>query len=133
MEREYWADAQNSLIVIRPAGDFSAEKLQQILSFIDGTEESYENCFNRFTDTSRVTDISISFAEIFNRSKRIRREDCPDGVRIKHAIYAPNNLAYGIGKMHQTFSQLKHMEIRVFLDPYLAAEWLEVDPAALDL
>ena len=124
--------ADHRLLVIQPKGEFSLPKLDAITTFIDEAEGQAGGHLNRFTDISRVTRISINFSDVLNRPGRKKSSAPETNTQIKHAIYAPNSLAYGIGKMHQTFSQLKHMEIRVFLDPYKAAAWLGVPAEELD-
>lgn len=77
---------------------------------------------NRLTDVSGVDiyDITGADIEVFARNRREARYRNP----FLHAIYAPQPLQFGYGRMFQTLLDHKDITTRVFNDKAAAEAWL---------
>jgi hypothetical protein len=120
------------LMVGRPKGILDANTAQRIIEFVEIKELETENGFNRFCDLTRLEEIHLSFADVLRFAAR-RGTFNPNNVRVKSAFLATNPLAHGIARMYELMLHSPRIEVRVFSEIHVAAEWLAVKPDRLTL
>jgi hypothetical protein len=115
----------DALMVCRPKGILDADTTERIVEFIEIKEEQSETGFNRFCDLSRLESISVSSADVRQLATR-RRLFNPNTFQVKSAFFATHPLEFGIARMYELLLNSARIEVRVFSELELAAEWLGV-------
>jgi hypothetical protein len=122
----------DSLMVGRPKGILDARAAERIVEFIELKEFDSENGFNRFCDLTALEGIQLSFSEILYLAIR-RSSFNPDYAPVKSAFLAIHPFAFAIARMYEQMLCSPRIEVRVFGELKLAAEWLGVSPDKLML
>jgi hypothetical protein len=122
----------DALMVGRPKGILDAQTAARIVELVEIKEVETETGFNRFCDLSRLEAIQLSLAEVEQLGER-RSLFNPNQVRVKSAFLATNPLAFGIARMYQQLLNSPRIEVRVFSELDVAAEWLGVQSDRLTL
>ena len=92
--------------------------------------EKQRPLFNRFTNLAEVTGISLKLSDL-QRIAEIRSSY--DGPKVKSAFYAPEPLAFGIGRMYQAITKDRQVTVEVFMNLESCAHWLDVPKEVLEI
>ena len=123
---------KDALMVGRLTGVLDAKMAEKLVDFIEAKEVVTETGFNRFCDLSQVAGIHLSSDDIQQLAVR-RRGFNPNDIRVKSAFFATEPLAFGISRMYEQMLNSPRIEVRVWGDMKIAAEWLGVELNSLKL
>lgn len=117
------------LFIWRPRGALDEALVNKILAFVADQEGKFGRPFNRFTDTSALDAVDLSFKYIFHvalyrRLSRVGRET----VKSAFLVTDPE-IAHYI-KLHEILTDHSPLEVDMFEKHEAAAKWLGV-PAEL--
>ena len=120
---ECFQDAR--LFVWRPRGVFNEALVNKILAFVADQEGKFGKPFNRFTDTSALDAVELSFKYIFHvalyrRLSRVGRET----VKSAFLVTDPG-IAHYI-KLHEILTGHSPLKVAMFEEHEAAAKWLSV-------
>jgi hypothetical protein len=116
------------LAICRPAGLFGAEHIAQLLNFLFAWEASGPPPFNRLLDLTRVTEIQVSGAAIYEYA-RARREATANLPPFRTAIIASDPLGEELALIYATLMEGSKIQVGIFRDAISAADWLCVPEA----
>ena len=113
------------LFVWRPHGVFDEGLVNKILAFVADQEGKFGRPFNRFTDTSALDAVDLSFKYIFHvalyrRLSRVGRET----VKSAFLVTDPE-IAHYI-KLHAILTDHSPLQVAMFEEHAAAAKWLSV-------
>lgn len=119
------------LFVWRPRGVLNEAKVNQILTFLTRQENLHGNSYDRFTDTSPLDAVDLTFKYVFQvalyrRLTRMGQEP------IKSAFFVTSPEVARYIKLHALVTDHSPLEVAMFEDRQCAAEWLGVSPPLLD-
>jgi len=123
---------KDALTVSRLTGVLDAKTAEKLVDFIEAKEVVTETGSNRFCDLSQVAGIHLSSDDIQQLAVR-RRGFNPNDIRVKSAFFATDPLAFGISRMYEQMLNSPRIEVRVWGDMKIAAEWLGVELNSLKL
>ena len=107
------------------------EKLMnQITTFIAGAEATSKAPFNRFTDTTLLDAIDLSFDYIFHVALS-RRLTCAGHPKVKSAFLVKWGKSDHEAKLYALLTERSSLEVRLFEELGAAAKWLDVPVALL--
>ena len=107
------------------------EKLMnQIATFIAGAEATSKTPFNRFTDTTLLDAIDLSFDYIFHVALS-RRLTCAGHPKVKSAFLVKWGKSDHEAKLYALLTERSSLDVRLFEELGAAAKWLNVPIALL--
>lgn len=115
-------DRARRLATWRPRGVLQAESLREIHACVEAEEAAAPEPFDRFTDLSGVEGIQVSFPDIEELAHN--RIESYHGRRVKSAIFAPSQLAFGVARMYEQLMRRSPIDVGVFSRLESAAAWL---------
>lgn len=131
MASEFFFKTDN-LLIWRPEGTLDNDKILKYIAFLEAAETERPTPFDRFSDLSRTTGISISYSEVSDYA--VRRRSHASSVLdrpARSAFYATNPVSYGMSRMYQNLLDCAKMEVKVSESLAETADWLGVDIALL--
>ena len=117
------------LMVWRPRGILDEKMVNQITTFIGSAEATSKTPFDRFTDTTLLEAIDLSFDYIFHVAL-YRRMSSAGHPKIKSAFLVKWGKSDQQAKLHALLTERSSLEVRLFEEIGAAAKWLNV-PAEL--
>ncbi len=117
------------LVTWHPHGVLDDVLADQIVEFMESTERILGKPFHRFTDLSGLDRININLNHVFEIVRR--RKKGYRGAKVKSAFYAVRLISITIARMYQELMLESAIEVGVFRDRAVAAEWLGVPGAVL--
>ena len=117
------------LMVWRPRGVLDEKMVNQITTFIGSAEATSKTTFNRFTDTTLLEAIDLSFDYIFHVAL-YRRMSSAGHPKIKSAFLVKWGKSDHQAKLHALLTKSSSLDVRLFEEIGAAAKWLNV-PAEL--
>ena len=114
------------LVTWKPLGVLDDELADRIVDFMESEERIVGKPFNRFTDLSGLDRVSISLNHVFQIARR--RKAGYRGKKVRSAFYAVRLISITIARMYQELMAESAIEVGVFRDRTVAAEWLGVPP-----
>ena len=113
------------LFVWRPRGVLDETLVNKILAFVADQEGKFGRPFNRFTDTSALDAVELSFKYIFHvalyrRLSRVGRETVKSAFLVKDPA-----IAHYI-KLHEILTDHSPLKVDMFEKHEAAAKWLGV-------
>jgi hypothetical protein len=113
------------LLIWRPRGVLNESLVNKILAFLADQEGKHGRSFNRFTDTSALDAIDLSFKYIFHvalyrRLSRAGRE------ALKSAFLVTNPEIGRYIKLHALLTDRSPLQVSIFTELKGAAKWLGV-------
>ena len=115
------------LVTWFPDGVLDDERADRVVEFIELAEVIEGQPFHRFTDMSGYARIQISLDHVVRIARRRRSYKGPP---VKSAFYAVRLIAVSVARMYQELMEGTQIEVGVFRDRAVAAEWLGV-PATI--
>jgi hypothetical protein len=82
--------------------------------------------FRQLIDLSHVVKLNLDFRDLY----QLKHSDDPFSNEGKRAVFAPNDVSFGMSRMYQLILNAAHFEVFRSLADALA--WLELDPATLE-
>ena len=120
---------EQRLMVWRPRGILDEKMVSQITTFIGTIEATSKTPFNRFTDTTMLDAINLSFDYIFHVAL-YRRMICAGHPNIKSAFLVKWGKTDHEAKLHALLTKRSSIDVRLFEELEATAKWLNV-PAEL--
>ena len=120
---EFYEDIR--LIVWRPHGLVNKAAVNKIITVLGELETALKEPFNRFSDTVAADKVDLNFEYIISVSL-YRRRFYGKRPPIKSAILATDATLIHYGKVHALLTQGSAINVRVFQDRKVAAQWLGV-------
>ena len=113
------------LLIWRPRGVLNESLVNKILAFLADQEGKLGRSFNRFTDTSALDAVDLSFKYIFHialyrRLSRAGRET------LKSAFLVTNPEIRRSIKLHALMTDHSPLKVSIFTERNAAAKWLGV-------
>ena len=117
-------------MVWRPRGIVDEKLMNQIATFIAGAEATSKTPFNRFTDTTLLNAIDLSFDYIFHVALS-RRLTCAGHPKVKSAFLVKWGKSDHEAKLYALLTERSSLDVRLFEELGAAAKWLNVPIALL--
>jgi hypothetical protein len=119
------------LLLWRPRGVLNESVVDKILVFLAQQERKFGRPFNRFTDTTALEGVDLSFKYVFHvalyrRLSRLGREP----VRSAFFVTDPEVARYV--KLHALVTDYSPLKVAMFKERKAAAKWLKVDVELLE-
>jgi hypothetical protein len=114
-----------SLLIHRPRGVLNKAAINTIVSLIGELEYTLKKPFNRFLDTVAADAVDLN-SDYIRRVSIYRRRFYGNRPAIKTAILATDSTMADHGRLHASLTQGSPINVRVFQDRKVAAEWLGV-------
>ena len=121
---------EQRLMVWRPRGILDEKLVNQITTFIAGAEATSKTPFNRFTDTTLLDAIDLSFDYIFHVALS-RRMTCAGHPKVKSAFLVKWGTSDHQAKLYALLTKRSSLDVRLFEELGAAAKWLNVPVALL--
>jgi len=121
---------EERLLVWRPRGIVDEKIMNQITTFIASVEAASKTPFNRFTDTTLVDAIDLSFDYIFHVALS-RRMSCAGHPKVKSAFLVKWGKSDHQAKLYALLTERSSLDVRLFEEIEAAAKWLDVPVALL--
>jgi hypothetical protein len=116
------------LVTWFPEGVLDNDRADWAAEFIELAEKLESRVFNRYIDMSGYSRIQISLDHVVRIA---RRRHSYEGPPVKSAFFAVPPTSVSVARMYQELMKGSHIEVRVFRDRAVAAEWLDVPTAIL--
>lgn len=113
------------LLIHRPRGLVNRAALNKIISVIGELEFTLKKPFNRFLDTVAADAVDLNL-EYIRRVSLYRRRFYGNRPAIKTAILTTDSTVADYGRLHASLTDGSPINVRVFQDRELAAQWLGV-------
>jgi len=120
---EWVEDAR--LFIWRPRGVFDERLVNELLAFIADREGKLSQPFNRFTDTSALDAVDLSFKYVFNVALH-RRLSQAGREPIKSAFLVTDPAIAHYVKLHALMTDHSPLKVAMFAEREAAAKWLGV-------
>jgi len=117
-------------MVWRPRGIVDEKLMSQIATFIAGVEATSETPFNRFTDTTLLDAIDLSFDYTFHIALS-RRMCCAGHPKVKSAFLVKWGKSDHQAKLYALLTERSSLDVKLFEELGAAAKWLDVPIALL--
>jgi hypothetical protein len=111
------------LMAWHPKGTLSNERADLVADFLESREKMDGEPFHRFVDMTGYTKIELGFDHIVRLARRRRRYA---GPRVKSALFAVRLLSLNIARMYAELMAGARIDVAIFAERSLAAEWLGV-------
>lgn len=121
-----------SLILWRPRGILDEALVNEVVAFIDTAEKRASMPFNRFTDLSALDMVDLNFKFVFDIALHRRLTSAPNPA-VKSAFYVTSPATAHYIKLHAMLTDYSPLDVSLFTDRALAAEWLGVPDEALNM
>jgi len=121
--------AEQRLMVWRPRGILDEKMVSEITTFIGSVEAISKDPFDRFTDTTLVNAINLSFDYMFHTAL-YRRKICGGHPKVKSAFLVKWGKSDHQVKLYALLTENSSLDVKLFEELGAAAKWLNV-PAAL--
>ena len=120
------------LVCFRPQGRLDEESLRELVKSLEEKEDAASAPFDRFTDTSDLTDIDLDLEFVYRIA--LHRRAAFEGQRwlIKSAFYVTSVEAARVVGLHARVTENSPLQVRLFENRASAASWLEVPRTTLD-
>ena len=116
------------LVVYRPVGKVDVQKVGIYFNFLK--EEGLIHSGRRLIDLSDISDFDIGFSEAPDISlSREKVTDKRDNISV--AIFAINEVGFGVGRMFQRLMSSRNLKIGVFKDLESSMSFLELETDTL--
>jgi hypothetical protein len=121
---------EQRLMVWRPRGILDEKMVNQITTFIGSSEATSKSPFDRFTDTTLLDAIDLSFDYIFHVGL-YRRMSCAGHRKVKSVFLVKWGTSDHQAKLYALLTERSSLDVRLFEELGAAAEWLNVPVALL--
>ena len=121
---------EQRLMVWRPRGILDEKMVNQMTTFIGSAEATSKSPFDRFTDTTLLDAIDLSFDYIFHVGL-YRRMSCAGHPKVKSAFLVKWGKSDHQAKLYALLTERSSLDVRLFEDLGAAAKWLNVPVAFL--
>ena len=116
---------EQRLMVWRPHGIMDEKLMNQIATFIASAEATSKTPFNRFTDTTLLDAIDLSFDYVFHIALS-RRMICAGHPKVKSAFLVKWGKSDHQAKLYALLTERSSLDVRLFEEIGAAAKWLNV-------
>ena len=113
------------LFIWRPRGVLNEELVNKILAFIADQENTLGRPFDRFTDTSALNAVDLTFRYVFHVAL-YRRLSRLDREVVKSAFFVTNSEIAHYIKLHAIMADHSPLKVAMFEEHAAAAKWLGV-------
>jgi hypothetical protein len=120
---------EQRLMVWRPRGILDEKMVSQITTFIGSVEATSKSSFDRFTDTTLLDAINLSFDYMFHTAL-YRRKICAGHPNVKSAFLVKWGKSDHEAKLYALLTENSSLDVKLFEELEAAAKWLNV-PAEL--
>ena len=120
---EWVEDAR--LFIWRPRGLFDEGLVNELLSFVADREQKLSQPFNRFTDTSALDAVDLSFKYVFHVALHRRLSQAGRGP-VKSAFLVTDPAIAHYVKLHALMTDHSPLKVAMFEEREAAAKWLGV-------
>ena len=121
---------EQRLMVWRPRGILDEKMVNQITTFIGSAEATSKSPFDRFTDTTLLDSINLSFDYMFHTAL-YRRRICAGHPRVKSAFLVKWGKSDHEAKLYALLTENSSLDVKLFEELEAAAKWLNVSAALL--
>jgi hypothetical protein len=121
---------EQRLMVWRPRGVLDEKMVNQITTFIGSQEATSKTPFDRFTDTTLLDAIDLSFDYVFHVAL-YRRMTYAGHPKVKSAFLVKWGKSDHEAKLHAFLTERSSLDVRLFEELEAAAKWLNVSTALL--
>jgi hypothetical protein len=121
---------EHRLMVWRPRGILDEKMVNQITTFIGSAEATSKSPFDRFTDTTVLDAIDLSFDYVFHVGL-YRRMSCAGHPKVKSAFLVKWGKSDHQAKLFALLTERSSLDVRLFEELGAAAKWLNVPVALL--
>lgn len=113
-----------------PVGVLNGAMAEFMVNFIGFQERIVDEPFHRFLDLSKLTAIRLDFTKlkVIAAKRRAAYEGRPP---VKSAFFAASAPAYGVAHLFAALMEPSPIDVQVFRNVKVAAEWLGVPVEAL--
>ena len=122
MTKRHEIDPDRNLIAVEVSGTLAADEVLALRDRICA-DPRYRNGMNQVWDFSQVDEVAVAPADLRTMIERQSRGAFEQRVRC--ALVAPQDSAFGIGRMYEALSDEPDLEIGVFRDRPSALEWVD--------
>ena len=120
-----------NLWIWQPRGILDEPHVDQLIDLMDKLEAQADEPFNRYTDLSKLDDVTITFDYVFRVS--LYRRAMYSGLPVKSAFYVTDVPTAEVALTHAVIAEESSLIVRVFVEKEEAAEWLDVGLWDLEL
>jgi hypothetical protein len=119
-----------NLFVWRPRGVLDEGQVNKILTFVVEQERKFGKSFNRFTDTTFIEAIHLTFKYVFHIAlyRRLSRLGRPI---VKSAFLVTDSEIRRYIKLHALMTDHSPLQVKIFKESATAAKWLGVSDKML--
>ena len=117
-------------MVWRPRGILDEKMVNQMTTFIGSAEATSKSPFDRFTDTTLLDAVDLSFDYIFHVALS-RRMTCAGHPKVKSAFLVKWGKSDHQAKLYALLTERSSLDVRLFGELGAAAKWLNVPVALL--
>lgn len=123
MTPDSWYDATHDLLLFRPDGVLSFERVRAY--FLAHCTQGYFQTARRYTDLSQCTVQSAGFPDVASVT-HLRRQTWKTTRPIVSVIYAPDPVTFGMARMYEQLLGDDLVTIHVTQDLAAAGRWLDL-------
>lgn len=113
------------LVISTCYGELTVQELKSAGAGLRSHPEFHPG-FRQLIDLSHVVKLHLHFRDLY----QLKHADDPFSNDGKRAVFAPDDLSFGMSRMYQLILNTAHFEVFRSLADALA--WLELDPATLE-
>ena len=113
------------LVISTCYGELTVQELKSAGASLRNHAE-FRPGFRQLIDLSHVVKLHLHFRDLY----QLKHADDPFSNDGKRAVFAPDDLSFGMSRMYQLILNTAHFEVFRSLADALA--WLELDPATLE-
>jgi hypothetical protein len=113
------------LVISTYYGELTVQELKSAGASLRSHPE-FRPGFRQLIDLSHVVKLDLHFRDLY----QLKHADDPFSNEGKRAVFAPNDLSFGMSRMYQLILNTANFEVFRSLADALA--WLELDPATLE-
>jgi hypothetical protein len=118
------------LMLWKPHGTLDQTLVNQVVAFIDTAEKRTSKPFHRFTDLSALDAVDLNFKFVFEIALHRRLSYAPHPP-VKSAFYVTSPATTHYIKLHALLTDHSPLDVALFTDRAVAAQWLGVPDEAL--
>jgi len=117
--------APHRLVISTCYGELTLQELKSAGANLRSHADFHPD-FRQLIDLSHVVKVDLHFRDLY----QLKHADDPFSNEGKRAVFAPNDVSFGMSRMYQLILNTAHFEVFRSLADALA--WLELDPATLE-
>ena len=121
-----------NLFIWQPRGVLDEPHVEQIIAKLEEIEDEADHPFDRYSDLSKLDAVEVSYAYVF-RVSLYRRALYLNRTPVKSAMYVVNLETAEIALTHAKLTLESPLRVRVFNRKGVAARWLGVSDADLEV